>query len=137
MRGRKWDPEWDRVLEERFASERNEDLCRELGCAERTLVRHARALGLEKSREFLEEVGRRGVDKIAWMRLCGMRVGGAPKGRKGGSPGSFKKGRRPDPVTEARRKAAIRARAEDERRRAEMGWARKTKWKIVGKSVKK
>lgn len=52
MRGRKWEPEWDQVLVERFADELNAVLAKELGCGERTLVRHARRLGLEKSESF-------------------------------------------------------------------------------------
>lgn len=136
MRGRKWEPEWDRVLEERFADERNDVLAKELGCGVRTLVRHARKLGLEKSREFMElarEASR--AESARWyeyMRITGQKVGnhGAP-GRK------FKKGHRFDAETEAKRVKAIRDRAWDERVRIIKGVSRRTKWPMVDYSVKK
>lgn len=129
-RGVQWKAEWDAVLRERFAEERNEVLARELGCGERTLVRHARALGLEKSAAFLERMRERSKAGAArwyeYMRITGQKVGnhGAP-GRK------FEKGHRFDGEVEAKRVKAIRDRAWDERVRLIRGFARKTGWRMV------
>lgn len=130
MRGRKWEPEWDGVLMELFPEERNEVIARKLGCGERTLVRHARMLGLEKSESFLKKArdrAQRGSSMyFEYMRITGQKVGnhGAP-GRK------FKKGHRFDGEIEAKRIKAIRDRAWDERVRIIHGMSRKTGWKMV------
>ncbi len=130
MRGRKWEPEWDQVLVERFADELNAVLAKELGCGERTLVRHARMLGLEKSESFrrkAQERAKRGSEMwYEYMRITGQKVGnhGAP-GRK------FEKGHRFDGEIEAKRIKAIRDRAWDERVRIINGMSRNTGWKMV------
>lgn len=130
MRGRKWEPEWDQVLVERFADELNAVLAKELGCGERTLVRHARMLGLEKSESFrkkAQERAKRGSEMwYEYMRITGQKVGnhGAP-GRK------FEKGHRFDGEIEAKRIKAIRDRVWDERVRIIHGMSRKTDWKMV------
>lgn len=116
------------VLREKFSSVRNADLERELGISNRTLLRHARRLGLEKSAAFLAEVSRRGLDTIEWMRLCGKRVGGYEKGTHPGTAGSFRKGHKWDAGVEAKRVKAIRDRAWDERVREIRGMVPKTKW---------
>ena len=129
-RGVKWLPEWDRVLEERFADELNAVLARELGCGERTLVRHARMLGLEKSEAFrrkAQERAKRGSELwYEYMRLTGQKVGnhGAP-GRK------FEKGHRFPPEIEAKRIKAIQDRAQEERLRIIRKQKRSTGWKMV------
>lgn len=125
-----WTEEMDAVLRERFAEERNEDLARELGCGVRTVERHARALGLEKSEAFRRRAQERAKSgALMWyeyMRITGQKVGnhGAP-GRK------FEKGHRLPPEVEARRVQAIRDRAWDERVRIMKGFTRKTGWKMV------
>lgn len=130
MRGVKWRDEWDAVLEARYAEEKNEVLARELGCGERTLVRHARKLGLEKSEAFrmraLEWANQGASRWYEYMRITGQKVGnhGAP-GRK------FEKGHRFDGEIEAKRIKAIRDRAWDERVRIIHGVSRKTKWNMV------
>ncbi len=130
MRGRKWEPEWDQVLVDRFADELNAVLAKELGCGERTLVRHARMLGLEKSESFLKKArdrAQRGASMyFEYMRITGQKVGnhGAP-GRK------FKKGHRFYGEIEAKRIKAIRDRAWDERVRIIHGMSRKTGWKMA------
>ena len=127
----RWRDEWDAVLRERFADERNEDLARELGCGVRTLERHARALGLEKSSAFKErakEWSKAGASRwYEYMRITGQKVV-----RKGVCGRPFEKGHRFDAEVEARRVKAIRDRAWDERVRMMRGFTRKTGWKMVG-----
>lgn len=124
-----WRVEWDLVLLERYADEKNAVLCKELGVSMRTLERHANALGLRKSDAFLRKVSEEGLREVEYRRLCGERVGGIRKGdgRKG-TAGSFKKGHKFDAEVEARRVKAIRDRAWDERVREIRGWAKKTRW---------
>lgn len=129
-RGVKWTAEMDAVMRERFCDERNEVLARELGCGVRTLERHARLLGLEKSEAFMARSRERSkACALRWyeyMRITGQKVGnhGAP-GRK------FEKGHHFDAGTEARRVKAIRDRAWDERVRIIRGFTRKTRWQMV------
>lgn len=135
-RGVRWSPEWDSVLEARFATERNEDLAGELGCGVRTLERHARRLGLEKSREFMRDAREHAVSEAGrwyeYMRITGQKVGNH------GSPGrKFEPGHRFEGDVEARRIKAIRDRAWDERRRIIRGVSRKTGWKMVDYSTGK
>ena len=130
MRGKKWEPEWDDVLIALFPDERNEVISRKLGCGVRTLVRHARRFGLEKSAEFMErakEWARSGAARwYEYMRITGQKVGNR------GAPGKkFEKGHRFDGEIEAKRIKAIRDRAWDERVRIIHGVSRKTGWKMV------
>ena len=130
MRGRRWETWMDQVLRERYAEEENAVLARELGVGMRSVTRHARVLGLEKSVSFCrraQERARRGSEMwYEYMRITGQKVGnhGAP-GRK------FEKGHRWDAETEARRVGAIRARSEDERKRILRGQRRATGWPMV------
>lgn len=129
-RGKHWTEEMDRVLLERFASERNEDLAREFGYGVRTIVRHAHLLGLEKNAEFMDrskawsaEGYRRWCE---YMRITGQKV---KKKNYGGRP--FPKGHRFEGEVEARRVKAIQDRAQDERLRIIRGQLRATKWPMV------
>lgn len=127
---KKWTADMDAVLLERFSDELNADLCRELGCGVRTLERHARKLGLEKSAEFrarcLERTNRGALLWYEYMRITGQKVGNH------GSPGrKFEKGHRFEGEVEERRVKALRDRSEDERRRIINGWQRKTRWPMV------
>lgn len=129
-RGVKWSPEWDRVLVERFPKELNAVLARELGCGERTLVRHARRLGLEKDEEWRAKAKELSVDGYRrwneWMQVTGQ------KRRRNGSCGRpFEKGHRFPPEIEAKRIKAIQDRAQDERLRIIRKQKRSTGWKMV------
>lgn len=129
-RGVKWSPEWDRVLEERFADELNAVLARELGCGERTLVRHARMLGLEKSEAFREKAKELSAD--GFRRYCEwLRVTGQKRMRRGVCGRPFEKGHRFPPEIEAKRIKAIQDRAQDERLRIIRKQKRSTGWKMV------
>lgn len=129
-RGVKWSPEWDRVLEERFADELNAVLARELGCGERTLVRHARMLGLEKSEAFREKAKELSADGYRrwneWMQVTGQK-----RRRRGVCGRPFEKGHRFTPEIEAKRIKAIQDRAQDERLRIIRKQKRSTGWKMV------
>ena len=129
-RGVKWSPEWDRVLEERFADELNAVLTRELGCGERTLVRHARMLGLEKSEAFREKAKELSADGFRrwneWMQVTGQK-----RRRKGSCGRPFEKGHLFPPEIEAKRIKAIQDRAQDERLRIIRKQKRSTGWKMV------
>lgn len=129
---RVWQDWMDGVLRERYAVEKNAEIAGELGVSLRSVERHAKALGLEKSRGFLERVSRDGLREIEYRRMCGERVGGFRKGEgRKGTAGSFRKGHRFPEEVEARRIGAIRDRAWDERVRAIRGWARRTAWKMT------
>lgn len=134
---RKWGEKEDAVLLERFSEERNEDLARRLGCGVRTVERHARKLGLEKSAEFKEKV--KDWSAAGARRYCEyMRITGQKMVKKGVCGKPFEKGHRFSDEIEARRVKAIRDRAWDERVRIIRGWTRKTGWKMVdyGSKVK-
>ncbi len=129
----RWQEWMDGVLRERYADERNSVLVDELGVSERTLQRHAKALGLGKSEAFLLMLREEGLRAVEYRRLCGERVGGFRKGEgRKGTAGSFRKGHRFDGEVEARRVKAIRDRAWDERVRMIRGWQRRTAWKMGG-----
>ena len=129
-RGVKWTREMDRKLVELFADERNEVIARRLGCGVRTVERHARALGLEKSAAFRERAKEWAA--IGSRRYCEyMRITGRKIVRKGACGKPFQKGHRFDAEVEARRVKAIRDRAWDERVRIIHGVSRKTGWKMV------
>lgn len=125
----RWKEEWDAVLVELFPTERNGDIARRLGCGERTVVRHARRLGLEKGEEFKEKV--RGWAASGSRRYCEyMRITGQKIVRRGVCGKPFEKGHHLSPESEAKRVKAIRDRAWDERVRIIRGFTRKTKWKM-------
>ena len=127
----RWDAEKDALLVELFPEVRNEEIARRLGCGERTVVRHARRLGLEKSAAFKERVkewaARGSREYCEYMRITGQKIV-----RSGVCGRPFQKGHHLDSEVEARRVKAIRDRAWDERVRMMHGWQRKTKWKMVG-----
>lgn len=130
MRGRKWEPEWDAILVERFSETLNAVLAKELGCGVRTLERHARRLGLEKSAAFKERSKEWSAD--GYRRYCEyMRITGQKLVRKGVCGKPFEKGHRFDGEIEAKRIKAIRDRAWDEMVRIIHGISRKTGWKMV------
>jgi len=125
--------EWqERLLRERYAEERNEDLARECGVSVRTVGRWASELGLRKSEGYLARQRWNAYMVVAWMRLCGKRVGGTVKG---GTAGSFGR-RRLTEEQEKKRIAAIRNTAWEERKRVIRGEKRKTGWKMVDYSEK-
>lgn len=128
-RGIKWTREMDRKLEQLFPDERNEVVARRLGCGVRTVERHARMLGLEKSEAFKERAKEMSAD--GYRRYCEyMRITGQKIVRKGVCGKPFEKGHRFPPEVEARRIKAIQDRAWDERVRFIRGVARKTRWQM-------
>ena len=127
MRGKKWDKKIDKILIERYPNEKNSILSKELGYGIRTIERHAKMLGLHKSKEFLSETqlkaSMEGARWFEYMRITGQKV------RINNSNGKrFEKGRIPDPETEKKRIAAIRATAWNDRKRIICGLPPKTKW---------
>lgn len=129
-RGKKWDPAVDAVLRERYADTKNEVLVRDLGYGLRTIERHARMLGLNKSVDFVADVQKRasleGARWFEYMRITGQKVKKKAVGGK-----QFEKGHRFDDAVEEKRVKALRDRANDERRRMMHGMMRKTKWRMV------
>ena len=126
-----WEQWMDAVLLERYADSSNAELCRELGVSERSLVRHARRLGVWKSAEHVAQTQRKAVRGsglwFEYMRLTGRKVG-----NHGNVGCRFEKGHRFDAETEAKRVKALQDRAWDERVRLIHGFARRTKWKMRG-----
>lgn len=126
---RRWENEWDAVLVESFPTERNADIARRLGCGERSVVRHARMLGLEKGEAFREKV--KGWAASGSRRYCEyMRITGRKIVRRGVCGKPFEKGHRFEAEVEERRVKALRDRAWDERVRLIRGFARKTGWNM-------
>lgn len=126
----RWNGEMDRKLAELFPDERNEVVARRLGCGVRTVERHARSLGLEKSEAFKERA--KAWSGEGYRRYCEyMRMTGQKRARRGVCGKPFEKGHRFEGEVEARRVKAIQARAWDERVRIIHGVARKTGWKMV------
>lgn len=127
MRGVMWESWMDGVLLERYADTENAELAVELGVSVRSVERHAAALGLSKSERFLLDVRRRALDQVSYLRLIGRKIGG---GKKGGTPGSFKKGHRLSEEVERKRVKALQDLAWNERVRLIRGIPRKTRWKM-------
>ena len=127
-----WQVWMNHILVEKFSNTRNQDLEAELGVSNRTLLRHARALGLVKSEEFLREAAARGLRHVEYIRLTEGRAGGFRKGDgHKGTSGSFRPGHRFGPEVEKKRVESIRETAWQERRRMMHGMARKTRWKMA------
>ncbi len=127
MRGKAWTKETDDILIERYANTENKILATETGYGIRTIERHAKALGLSKSREFMQIMQSRasaeGARWFEYKRLIGEKVyKRSYHGRK------FEKGRIPDPEIEKKRIAAIRERAWSDRMRIMHGMLPKAKW---------
>ena len=126
--GKIWTKSDDEVLIEKFADTYSTELAKMLNCGLRTIERHAKMLGLSKSKEHIKEIQRK-ASRAATMQIEYMSFIGKKK-RGTASRGSFKKGRIPDPEIEKKRIAALRARAWDERKRLMHGFKQKTKWKF-------
>ena len=102
-----WESWKDVVVLSRYAGEPNARLCRELGVSERTLERHARALGVAKSSDYMAEVQRKGVEGA--LRRCDeLRRRGEKRSlsRAGGRP--FERGHRLSAEVEAKRVSGIK-----------------------------
>lgn len=129
-RGKKWDPSVDELLREKYPDTRNEDLANETGYGIRTLERHARMLGLNKSAEFVSDMQRKasieGVRWFEYMRITGQKVKKKAVGGK-----QWEKGHRFEGEIEEKRVKALRDRVWDERRRMMHGMKRRTKWRMV------
>ena len=124
----KWESWMDAVLRERYASEENGVLARELGVSARTVARHGGWLGLRKSDAFVKEHQRQAsVEAGRWyeyMRITGQKV------KRNGCPGRpFEKGHKWDEATESKRVTALQERSWDDRKRIIHGIKPKAKWK--------
>lgn len=120
-------PEQEAVLRERYADKKNRELAGELGVSERTVRRWAKELGLEKSEEFLKGVLWEASMQAEYLRLCGKRVGGVPKGVRTREGCGFVR----TEEVEKKRIAAIRKTAWEERQRVLRGEKRRTGWRMV------
>ena len=129
MKGKKWESWVDAILIEKYANTLNAELVKETGYGERTIVRHARKLGLFKSKEFMSMTQRHAAEEgIRWYEY--MRITGQKFNRKiVQHNGTFKKGRVPDKEIEKKRIQAIRDRAWDDRKRIMHGMKPRAKWK--------
>lgn len=125
-----WKVEWDQVLLERYREEKNGVLAKELCVSERTLRRHAKELGLEKSEAFVRRVAKEASEAAErWVEYRKVALGkGRVLEKAGGMP--FEKGHRWSAEIEAKRIKAIRDRAWDERVREIRGMVRRTRWKV-------
>ena len=128
MKGKIWTKSDDEVLIEKFADTYSTELAKMLNCGLRTIERHAKMLGLSKSKEHIKEIQRKasmaGTMQIEYLSFIGKKKRGTA------SRGNFKKGRIPDPETEKKRIAALRQLAWEERKRVIHGFRQKTKWKF-------
>lgn len=125
-------------LAENFADTSNAECARHLNVGWRTVVRMARNLGLEKSREFLEYHWRENVEK---MRIMNKGEGNRGKENliKYGAKYRFKKGETSrQRIGDVREEQRIRKMAETrretvrkERARIIWGYPQKTKMKLV------
>lgn len=126
---KRWTEDMDGRLAELFPEYRNEDVARMMGSSVRSVERHARMLGLEKSAAFQERVKKWSGD--GYRRYCEyMRITGRKIVRVGACGKPFEKGHRFEAEVEEKRVKSLRNRAWDERVRIIHGVARKTKWKM-------
>ena len=128
MRGKQWTKEADDILLAKYANTTNAELIKEMGYGLRTIERHASQLGLRKSKEFMDESQRKGVNNaLLWYeykRITGQKI---IRCRQGGRP--FKKGEKLPPELEKKRIEAIRRRAWEDRKRIIHGFQPKAKWR--------
>ena len=75
-----------------YATTKNEDLALNLGVSPRTMIRKARELGLEKSKEWMAAHSRANCKTMAILNKCC------------GNSGQFKKGVRASPATEFKKR---------------------------------
>lgn len=125
-------------LEAHFPTVSNAECARHCGCGWRTIVRKARAMGLVKSREFMEQSWRSGVDA---MRI--MNSGEGNRGKNNivahGARYRFKKGENYKNRCTAEQWAELHRKAQEtrkaiiksERVRINWGFEQKTKLRLV------
>lgn len=119
-----WSTSMTDYLRRHFATTTNEDLAGCLGVSQRTVVRKARELGLEKDAEWLRAV----YDERRRMALSASRRKGHPgsfkKGVHNNPAGEFKPGHGESPETRAKRIEALRR------------WARRNRDKVMARGAK-
>ena len=75
MACKKWNESINQILIEKYANIKNEELAKEFGYSLRTIERHARMLGLRKSKEFMRqtqlEASRKGTLELEYRSIVG------------------------------------------------------------------
>ena len=103
-----WSPQMLAYLRRHFSTTLNEELAGCLGVSQRTMVRKARELGLEKDPSWLSGIW----DERRLMAHAASRSKGYPgrfrKGVRSYPEGEFKPGRKPSPEERARMSEAMR-----------------------------
>ena len=108
--GIEWTPQMMKTLTDFFPSMFNKPLAKWLGVSQRTMLRKARELGLEKREGFLEDQ-RKEIQRMAGdaLRARGDREGTwFKKGTHNNPDGEFKPGHKESAETKAKRAAAIK-----------------------------
>ena len=127
MACKKWNESINQILIEKYANIKNEELAKEFGYSLRTIERHARMLGLRKSKEFMRqtqlEASRKGTLELEYRSLIGLKRKGHCKGRV------FKKGNHLQPEIEKKRIESIRRRAWEDRKRIIHGMTPVARWR--------
>ncbi len=118
-----WTPQMLKLLRDFFPIMFNEALAKWIGVSQRTLIRKARELGIEKQEGFLEKRRDDIVRRASEARKARGDVKGTwfKKGIRSNPAGEFKKGHVESPETKAKRSAALKA-----------TWAYKKKMKRLG-----
>ena len=101
-----------KLLADYFPTMFNKPLARWIGVSERTLIRKARELGLNKADGFLEtrraDIQELAADALRRGYRSGRIQGGFPKGVHSNPAGEFKKGHVESAETKAKRSASLR-----------------------------
>ena len=107
-----WSPRMLKLLADYFPTMFNKPLARWIGVSERTLIRKARELGLNKAEGFLEtrraDIQELAADALRRGYRSGRIQGGFPKGVHSNPAGEFKKGHVESAETKAKRSASLR-----------------------------
>lgn len=107
-----WTPRMLKLLHDYFPTMFNKPLAKWIGVSERTLIRKARELGLDKVDGFLvkrkDDIQELAADALRRGYRSGRITGGFQKGVHNNPSGEFKPGHIESPETKAKRAASIR-----------------------------
>ena len=107
-----WTPRMLKLLQDYFPTMFNKPLAKWIGVSERSLIRKARELGLNKVDGFLDkrraDIQDLAADALRRGYRSGRITGGFQKGVHNNPAGEFKPGHKESPETKAKRSASIR-----------------------------
>ena len=104
-----WTDKMLKLLRDYYPTMTNFSLSRLVGVSQRTMIRKARELGLEKAEDFME-INRKSISESisAGVRRYGPQPTHFRKGERANPEGEFKPGHKESPETKEKRRASLR-----------------------------